>query len=795
MIMLEVKKKNGKLVNFANDDDVAQFFLDFVPDNVMRSILFDTLINDEPEAEDVSIEGYGVINIMKRILNAAYVIAFCRWKQLLDSKSDWAEADDDGAKYFDNARFTKLFQSALLGEDITLDLQVFSLLELWVALKKAPVSVNTRFLAIFDYNKIGDKVGVILQSVRDAIKNATFKGGNYSGKYTKEYCNELCTSLLMAFAVFQGTSVTYPADNRLSNDDFMISYRMMYDTVELYPNTIFLTHKLIASEQQLRLMNGENGVRQPARLVLYLCAETSAFNGKYQYRYNSFDSERQTHIQTDVLEEEPKEATSIRDIHETRKFLSFSYKNIREFAMVLNDSIKKSSAIKSDLLTICGKSYPTILAGGKVSIDDPNIYWDNVITLMLLEMGVSEFLERILRDESIFTEVLENISWRKNGKRSISGLKREYEGKRNKINATCGRRTEICKKQQLELRITTVLKAMSFDIDDDDDKNPFLESLSLKYNKIVACIDMLNGTDISAEDLKSNIGDLEKIFKDIFMFLQIFYVGLDGYAIELMEANKNKLKQAEDSETDPDVLSKQREDMRQEWYNAFEKAAKAKLAEIKDQSLTQLFDGFCDLCASYNTFSKEGKYDISDKAKRLKYVITRNYICDAKKLRHFATVITADGEEITIFEVLGNSLKYYSDKDGLFYEWLNYLRDIFLFLIYNEDYNCRSLWKSEGKVLEDKDCDPVYPYIVTYYKENIDRDNVKKCTYRVPIPTVGSESDANTVTLLTDEEYTPQTYYCIPLRFGSSERWWINPFLIPKSLIKRIGYPEPKKKN
>lgn len=164
-----------------------------------------------------------------------------------------------------------------------------------------------------------------------------------------------------------------------------------------------------------------------------------------------------------------------------------------------------------------------------------------------------------------------------------------------------------------------------------------------------------------------------------------------------------------------------------------------------------------------------------------------------QKLRRFAEVQTQSGEKTTIFEVLGNLQKYMFEPS--YSEWLTYLQDIFMFLIYNEDYNERGLWDSGHDPLKDKDCDPIYPYIVTYYRENIDRDNVKKCTYRVPLPIAGVENEGYIVTLLTDEEYLPATYYCIPLRYGSSDSWWINPFLIPKNVIRRIGYPDPEDKD
>lgn len=795
--MLNVKKKDGTPVDFQNIEDIAQLFLDMVPDRAMRSLLFETRLDREPSADNIDLGGYEIIKTMKRILNAAYVIVLCRWKQLKDDKSSWG--NDDDARYFENSRFTKLFQSALSGEDVTLDLQIFSLLELWVDLKKAPSSVSTPFNMIFDSERTGDNIGLVLQSVRDAVKNATFKRNDDQGKYTKQYCNELCFKLLRAFMVFGGASISYPADNRLDDDkDFTISYKITFTKeVVLHPNTVFSSGKFIVSEEQILLMGGKTDVSAPRRLVLYMRTETSAFDGKHQHRYSSFDGERQTFIQADIVEEEPKTESYFRDIHETRKFLSFSYKNIREFAMILNDSLKDMPAMRRELFKICQDNYPKIIADIK-DCDAPNIYWDNIITLMLLEMGVSDFLEKILREEKLFTDVLENIAWRNKGRDTFSDLKQAYQDNLSKIEMDRNRNSSISAKQKLQLRIKTVLKAMNFNTEDDDNKNAFLDSLSFKYGSMVTCIDQLAKSE-KFSVLMSSANELQKIFSDIFMFLQIFYVGLDSYTekqIELRENFSAELAPAtgegngEENSDNTDKARKQRSAIRRECYNAFEKAAKERLNEIKDQSLTQLFNGFCDLCSSYNTFSAEGEFNISEQAKRLKYAITRNYICDAKKLQYFASVVTQGGEKTTVFEVLGNLQKY--QPNPLFPEWLTYLKDIFMFLIFNEDYNERGLWRRTDEPLKDKDCDPIYPYIVNYYKENIDRDNVKKCAYRVPLPIAGIENEGYIVTLLTDEEYMPQTYYCIPLRYGSSDSWWINPFLIPKNVIRRIGYPESR---
>lgn len=810
--MIEVTKKDGSKVDFSVDSDLAQLFLEMIPNNAMRSLLLETRVDKIPDPSNIELGGYSIIYVMKRILNTAYMITLCRWKQLRDD-TRWGERDD--ISYFENSRFTKLFQSALSGEDITLDLQIFSLMELWVDLKKTHSLVREQFSMIFDNRITGNDIGLMLQMVRDTVKNASFKEHNGIGKYTKAYCNELCYLLLRAFKIVRRASIVYPEDSRLNDErDFVITYKFDDDEGDpIYPNALFPGQKFILSEQQLMKLGGnaESEELKVRRLILFMRTETSAFGGKYQNRYTSFDGEKQTviNVESHNTDNLLKSAEILKDIHETKKFLSFSYKNIREFAMIINDSIKDVPNKRDELYLICKNNYKKIVAGID-SPNAPNIYWDNIITLMMLEMGISDFLEKVL-EPAIFNNVLDNIAWRYKGRGALLDIRKEYdeEVKRiyeQRINSVTATETKIYEKLELRLRVKTVLKAMNFNTEDDDSRNPFLDSLPYKYSKIVSYIKLLQNRN-GDYNVISAAKDLQKIFADIFMFLQVFYTGLDSYAATLKTKNDeftaelaavSELPQedlenisAEKVQEQKDHLMRRKFRIRKACDDEFIRVAKEKLAEIKSQTVSQLFRGFCDLCMRYNTFSNGCACDISEEAKRLKYLITRNYICDAQKLQSFAAVKTESGNEVTIFDVLSDLQTYISDPE--YPKWLTYLQDIFMFLIYNEDYNRRGLWDSREGQLEDRDCDPIYPYIVTYYKENLDRDNVKKCAYRVPLPVAGNENGI--VTLLTDDEYPPQTYFCIPLRYGSSDRWWINPFLIPKRVVRRIGYPDKKSKN
>lgn len=788
--MDEVKFKDGRVADFSYGEDLVELFLETVPDRAVRSMLFDFYLESDPNPDETSFSGYTVIHTMRRIICAAFVIALCRWKQSMDNLDDWADEDDE--RFFENSRFTKLFQSALSNEDITLDLQIFALMELWVNLKDAPEHVRTQFDVIYDRtNKYGDEIGLTLQKVRDASKNATFKGAGNAGKYTAEYINELCYRLLRSFTVFQGLTVIYPAENKPDDKrDFRFTYRTYNGTVDLYPNETYSHGKLIVTEMQLRAMCGKELDSQDT-LSLYLLSETTAFDGKPQNTYRSFDGERDVRVAAKADKSLFERGDNYDDLKEVRRFLSFNYKNIREFAVIITDAVTDSHDMMTKLSEIC-QSNPNLRSCCSVDANSPNLYWDNIITLMLVEIGISDFLEIILKDDKIFKQVMKNAGRRCIEKNRASALLKKCQANTEKARAQKHVSAAEIENQVLDLRVQTVLDAMNPAEKSGEVTNPFEESLSYKYNNICVCTDILSKKALDKNELGECIKTLSDLFKNIFDFLEIFYAGLNKYS----ECDQNYDEKSEQFDEEHDTPRDKFMRRHTTCIKAFKSAASDKYGEIKDRSLTQAFDGFCEMCARYNKFSDGSSLNSSEEAKNLKYLITRNYVCDVEKLRRFATITFADGETSTIFDMLENfSIKYYNDPS--YQEWLTYFKDLFLFLIYNDDYNERGLYKSDNE-LEDKDCDPIYPYIVTYYKENVDRDNLKKCAYRVPIPTAKKGDDSNgqgfVVTLLTENDYPANTYFCIPLRYGSSKSWWINPFLIPKSIVQDIFKAEASQK-
>ncbi len=786
-------------VDVTNSYEFTRLLLERVPDPVVRSILFGSRVdktNDEELVEGLSEEKLGgeagTISVMRSTVNLAFVTVLSRWKQLYDNDT-WGRPEH--IKEFRGARFSKLFLSALGKEDITLDLQIFSLMELWVCLKKVDNIISDQFSNIFGTKQAGENIGLILQDVRDALKNATYRTLE-TGKYTVSYCNRLLYHLIRSFPFLYSMQISYPSD---SDDRGKQTLRISYaedldERVDLYPNKVYDGNELfVITERQLLSMRGEKRSKPANVLQLFILAETSAFTGKLQYTYRSFDGEMETRIE---VEEAPvsSEYAFDNDVYAVRRFLSFSYKNIREFALVVSDAIKNSPVKQRKIFELCRSRYPKIMPEAAKSFDAPEIYWDNVITLLLVEMGPSDFLEIILEgdDGAIFDTLLENIKWRCLGADNASALRSEYDAENARIEKKHSQNPRNYLSRLLSLRIHTVLQAMGFDKQERNEMHPFEESLTFKFDNILACVKVLDqywqrSSDVDLNKCEEARKELLSIFRNIFLFLQIFYTALDRYAIVKKEYDTYLETEKARGDIDEYERSKKHKEFSRKMREAFANAGAEKYEEIKEQTLCEAFDGFCKMCEQYNKFNENNGFSVSEEAKRLKYLITRNYICDVQKLRYFADITLADGEQSTIFRMLEEwSFKYYHDDS--FPSWLGYFSDIFLFLIYNEDYSEKGLYK-KADTLVDKDCDPVYPYLVTYYRENVDRDNLKKCTYRVPVPT-GRNSDTRdqgfVVTLLTDEDFPAATYFCIPLRYGSSENWWINPFLIPRGFVRRM---------
>ncbi len=786
------KLKESELIN--NDVLAERILKEITSDRSVLAMLFDYKLRGDVSAAGLGkcFYGHGVVYCIKRVISTAFLIALSRWKQSYDDKelSNSAEFET-----FKNSRYSKLFLSALTYEDVTLDLQVFSLIELWVSLNASSRAIYGLFEGFFSIKRDGESLGILMQQALEVAKNATFMGtSGDDGKYGKQVCNVLLYKLLKALRIFRSVKFSFPVNDSLDDlQDFAIRYSTYEDDVEMFPNELFAPTRFVMSYAQLCRLKGNPLAYELKSVSPYMLVGRSAFDNKSQIIYRSFDGEQQTRIEeiapsASNLPDESKD--ELKDIYELKKFMCFNYKNIRQFSLVISDAMRASNGSDTQkiLFDTCKNKYGKIVAGIS-SYASKEIYWDNLITLMIVEMGPSDFLELILDDGNLYDKIMENIGWRCIGHQKEVDMRAQYNRDREEIEKQCGRNKKQASKRIKELRITYIVRAMGFYEMETDEFNPFEESLSAKYDDMIICLESLKqyaGESVKTKECIASKNALIDIFKNMFMFLQMFYNGLDAYAIKKMGGKVIT------DENGRELISGNRK----EWNDAFTERASRTYIEVKDLSLTQNYESFCRLCEEYNS-GDSTNFNVSEKATRLKYLITRNYICDVGKLKYFATIDLSEKKKTTIFHMLENFTdEYWSDKR--YTEWLTYFIDFFMFLIYNDDYYKRGLYESKSGELVDKDCDPIYPYMVTYYRENKDRDNLKKCCYRVPIPIGGASGEDHDkgimVTLLTDDDFPTVTHFCIPLRYGSTDNWWINPFMIPakgfmrhlKNNIKKI---------
>ncbi len=446
----EIRNRAGQVVDITDGRQLIRLFLEKVPDPVARSILFGTRVDKtdveeliESKLEELS-SGAGLMCVMRRIINLVFVTVLCRWKQLGEDIKKWAQKSDE--EYYLNSRFTKLFRSAVGMEDITFDLQIFSLMELWVSLKKSEGRVRGRFANIFATSLFEDSIGLTLQSVRDAVKNASFTTLE-TGGFNSEYCSRLCYRLLSSFPFLRALKITYPtSDDVIDNRDFCLRYELNYDEdVILYPNEFYKNvHLVLTNRQLLTLANAKLPKGRQTVVKLFLMVETSSFNDKYQYTYRSFDGENEMRVEP-AVESISFENTMLEEVSEVRKFLAFNYKNIRELALIICDSLKDQQLIKNKIFRVCKERDSKIIPTEITKADDKNLYWDNIITLLLVEMGPSDFLELILNtpENTIFSNIIKNIGWRCEGEEKSAAIMENYEEEARIITQNCGRKTRL----------------------------------------------------------------------------------------------------------------------------------------------------------------------------------------------------------------------------------------------------------------------------------------------------------------------------------------------------------------
>ncbi len=732
-------------IQYNNLDEVAEQIRELVPSRDMQRILFGCKKNREFDKSDLL---QNMTFAIRNVISMAFVLLYTRWKQIYDNE---AELSPERLRRFRRSRYSGIFTSLKDHEETTLDIMVFAIIEVWVG---THVDNDTRRLFDRFFSADNECIGVLLQ---DALRIASIDEEllDDSGAEKK---NETVCELLSAFEIFRYLDM--PSDRE---DFFEFTYKISATKlVRLQPNKSFGEPKLVCHSGYFSYVRGDRETEEvPNRIKPYILYATGKFLDETKYLYRTFDDTMYAEFSEKSPEvpalDDPKEREQVEAM---RQFLAFNYKRLRDFAIVISDAINEMPGYKRNIVEQFGARFPSLL--GNPSVVEETAGWDNIISLLLVELGISEFLQPVI-DDNLFEHIMENINRRYLRGETFDEIMAEYRQNYKKLEASCRFQRHFLSSNHRSLMARTVYTAIKEHENSkcDVDYSVYEESLATKYDKTKNLVEKLRqrpGKMIDINDFEETRRELEKTLRDVLCFIQVYYSGIDGYS-------------------------------KYQSISDFVESARETYLEIKNMSLTELYASFHDRCLEYKPDTSYSYYSLNPKATRLKKLITRSYICDVTKLEYYVTIKNA---------IINSNIFYFVEHLGDFVgcreynEWLDYILDFFIFLVYNDDCTNRGLVDSfESGAISEKEIDPIYPYIVCYYSQNIDRDKVKRCDYKAYVPAKYTSDNSNeasiTVTLLTEKDYDiDSNYYCMPLKYGATGSWWIDPLMIPTKVFAEI---------
>ena len=422
----------------------------------------------------------------------------------------------------------------------------------------------------------------------------------------------------------------------------------------------------------------------------------------------------------------------------------------------------------------------------EVDFEKANISnWDEVISMLILEISPTDFLMNILKgDGNYFRALTEGLATRYGNDELV-----------NKIQSNM-------KKYEKEVR----LMAESFDESLKNDMNIYneikqkcmiksiMEGLSsienisdVSYNcDFIGTLDMFKEhielLKKSKEKVTGKVLEINKLVEKTLRYVLCFYKGMVAYG-EAKQNILNDRKIDEDVDLNKDYLICER---------AFFDEADKTIKTCKSHSFGKLVGDIRD-------FSKElyennnGKINVTEKGKILNLLIGRNNLFN---LDAFEKIISFSGDEIIKAEdkkditdiiLFMNIAKhdkpeYPSLTESGFKIFIKHIIMLLEFLMYNDE-------ASE----DDKNNiprNPIYPYVVSYSLSIKNRDGIKIPKFSVVLNNRYGDSIEKKILSGVDYDIKDK-YYCLPNSSTSNEYWWIEPFLISATKFDRIMRDNP----
>ena len=399
--------------------------------------------------------------------------------------------------------------------------------------------------------------------------------------------------------------------------------------------------------------------------------------------------------------------------------------------------------------------------------DNDKTNWDNAITILLIEIGPSELLANILdNNEFIFRNLMDNISKRMNDKVIIDDMINGYNSIRintdnsllkDKFTSSVHRDNYYLEYERKLMAKTIIQYLNNLSKGNTELKYPGLvESLPNRikhYREIVT----------SQKSITEKVIEINCLFEEVFKFINVYYIGLIGYAKEYSKLDSDKLELQEIKERCEEV---------------FINEAKDEFEKISGKSIGELIGRFKEILKM--------AYDKTETTveSNLEKIIGRFEICPYNE---FIDLVDDKKGEQFGFTTMINNKKHSEDrsksKSSLptnsdyerFYE-RGY--EILMLLFRNKDFNKNGSYFSTNISLM-----PIFPYTIKFNMNRKMKDGYEIKSYSME----SIDNVIQDIKILSSVEHTEhENYYCIPNFMSSTKKYWIEPFFIRSEIVDSI---------
>ena len=447
---------------------------------------------------------------------------------------------------------------------------------------------------------------------------------------------------------------------------------------------------------------------------------------------------------------------------------------------------------KEELFIKYRENYPYIFSMDdsinvkEVDFEKANISnWDEVISMLILEISPTDFLMNILKgDGNYFRALTEGLATRYGNDEMVNTIQSNMKRYEKSVRLMAESFDESLKNDMNiynEIKQKCMIKSIMEGLSSTENISDF------SYNcDFIGTLDMfkehIEDLKKSKEKVTGKVLEINKLVEKTLRYVLCFYKGVVAYG----EAKQNLLN---DRTNDEDF------DINKDYQiceNAFFEAVDRAIKTCKSHS-------FGTLVGDIRNFSKElyennnGRINVTEKGKILNSLIGRNNLFNLdvfEKIISFSgdEIIKADGKkDITDIILFMNIAKhdkpeYPSLTESGFRIFIKHVLMLLNFLMYNDE----SPEDDKNYITRN----PIYPYVVSYSLSVENRDGIKIPKFSVILNDRDGDSIEKKILSGVDYDITDK-YYCLPNFSTSNEYWWIEPFLISASKFDRIMRDNP----